>query len=325
MKERAKEFRKRVNLSTSLKEISKIVLKNYSLGDFVSNRVVYLGYCDFSYKLVTTKGEFLVKIINKETPTSRCQSIVDRYFHPSLNSDVNCPKVYTMNNGKNLLTFELKNVEFRIFVMQFLKGENIYSSGHKILDEDLKKISRQIAYINKTDFKPTFIYDEWAIENFDKEFAKLKRKLDKNISEKISMWKKEFDKVDFEKLPKCFNHGDVVDMNIMTYDKKIYVVDFSSANFQSRISDISTSIADLCFVKNNLQQTEKNIKLFVRAYCQILPLGDYEKSQIITFAAISTIIGYLNTLRHSGDYNTKLREKYLENLKQLDQIKNLEF
>ena len=58
-----KEFKKRINLSVPLKYVSNLVLSQYSLGEFVSNRTIYLGYGDFSFALTTTTGKYLVKII----------------------------------------------------------------------------------------------------------------------------------------------------------------------------------------------------------------------------------------------------------------------
>ncbi len=318
-----KEFKKRINLNVPLKYVSNLVLSQYSLGEFVSNRTIYLGYGDFSFALTTTTGKYLVKIINKETPTTLCQSIVDRYFKPSQNKNIHCPKVYTTKQNKNMMVFKIKDVEYRLFVMEYLKGNDLYSMHYELSASDLQKIAEQLAHINQVKFKPEFIYDDWAIESFNKEFKKNNKKIDENISKQIKFWKNKFDAVDFEKLPKSFIHGDVVDMNIMYNNKEFYIVDFSSANYQSRLSDVATSIADLCFVKGNLNATKTNIKLFVDAYNSVQPLNAYEKENLLTFVAIGNIIGYLNTLKFSGKYNTMVKHRYMENLNQLDKLKTL--
>ena len=165
-----KEYRKRVDLKIPLKQLSTIILKNYDIGNFVSNRVLYLGYGDFNYILVTTYGKYLVKIINKETPSSKCQSVVDRFLCPSLDKRIFCPKVFYTKNGKSLLVVNIHNTNYRLFVMEYLDGFDLYTLNYKLLSNDLEKIAKQIAYINQIKTNVDYIYDPWAIESFERIF-----------------------------------------------------------------------------------------------------------------------------------------------------------
>ena len=208
--------------------------------------------------------------------------------------------------------------------MQYIEGKDIYTLKYKLNPDDFEQIAMQIAYINQINYKPQFIYDSWAIESFNKEFKKFNHsKIAPNILLKIKKWQKLFDGVKLNSLPQSFIHGDVVDMNIVKSGKKLYIVDFSSANYQTRISDIATSIADLCFVAGDIKQTQSNMASFVRAYQKVQPLESYEKQTLIIFVAMASIIGYLNCLKNRGEYNKQLKQKYIDNLILLESIKTL--
>lgn len=58
-----KEFAKRIDLNTSLDNISKQICNEYNLGQYISDTLIEVGYEDFNYILETTIRKVLRKNI----------------------------------------------------------------------------------------------------------------------------------------------------------------------------------------------------------------------------------------------------------------------
>ena len=308
-----KQFSTRINLDVNLNIISKLVCKQYNLGTFISNNVLYFGYGDFNYRLKTDRGVYVVKIINKEYTDDKCNDIIARYIAPC-GHNVNCPKIYTMENGNPLLIVKPKNTRYRLFVMQYLPYKNLYKLNYKMSSHDFELIGEQLALINKIDFKPNFIYDSWAIESLPQEYKSFdKNKLPSTkIKNIISDIVNQLSGIDYSKLPKAFIHGDVVDMNILKSNNDFYIVDFSSANYQVRICDLATTIADMCYTLGNV---EDNISALLYGYSKHIKLQKYELATLPLFTRAAAVVGYLNCINaldsNNNEYNTQLLQKYL--------------
>ena len=60
-------------------------------------------------------------------------------------------------------------------MFQYIDGKNFFELQTKANEEEIKELAKQTALINNLNFKPDFIYDSWAIINFENEY-KNKRK-----------------------------------------------------------------------------------------------------------------------------------------------------
>ena len=307
-----KEFTTRINLDVNLNIISKLACKEYSLGTFISNSVLYFGYGDFNYKLHSSKGTYVVKVINKEYTDAQCNDIVCRYV-AAYDYNVNCPKIYKTSNGNSLLVVRPKNTRYRLFVMQYLPYKNLYKLNYSMSLHDFELIGEQLALINKIDYNPTPIYDSWAIQSLTKEYSKFDKSQikDSRIKTIINSVLQQLKQIDYSKLPNAFIHGDVVDMNVLKTHNTFYIVDFSSANYQIRICDLATTIADMCYQKSPYKD---NIDALIKGYSKHIKLQQYELQTLPLFVKCAAIIGYLNCIReqttNGGQYNKQLLQKY---------------
>lgn len=91
------EFKDRINLNTNLSEISKLICKDYELGEYISDTIITVGYEDFNYILETTTGKYCVKIFHKERTDRDCKNYIERIELAS-STDINTPKLYKTNN-----------------------------------------------------------------------------------------------------------------------------------------------------------------------------------------------------------------------------------
>ncbi len=164
------EFTKRIGLNTDLENISAQICAKYGLGDFVSNKIIEIGYEDFNYYLTTTKGRYCVKIFSK----ARSSQDVDNYLariRAVASSEISSPKPLPVDDDI-VLRLDYAGNHYDICVFDFIDGQNYFEMGQKPSPEVIKELARQTALINQLDIKPEFIYDTWAIINFEPEYAK---------------------------------------------------------------------------------------------------------------------------------------------------------
>jgi len=55
-------FKQRIGFNGDLKEISKIICRDFNLGEFLNCKIILIGYEDFNFFLTTTNSKFFVKI-----------------------------------------------------------------------------------------------------------------------------------------------------------------------------------------------------------------------------------------------------------------------
>jgi len=79
---------------------------------------------------------------------------------------------------------------------------------------------------------------------------------------------KKYQNTDFDSLPHCFVHGDIIATNVMrAEDGSIYIIDFGVSNWYPRIQELAVILSDLLFIDNE--------RIFTRNY--VLALEEYQK------------------------------------------------
>lgn len=304
------DFLKRINLTFPLKEISVEVCKRYKLGEVINNRIIYVGYEDFNFVLTTSKGKFVVKVFSNFRNDEECQVLVDKAYIPYKNG-FQTPKIYDIN-GKTLCKFELHNKKFRLCVAEYINGKDFYRLGQDPTLEDLQIIAKQVAKLNKLDLKPPFVYDKWAIVNFDNEYKQNLKLVEPEYQKIIKQIHDKFMKIDLEKLPKGFVHGDIITTNILK-DKngKLYIIDFSVGNYLPRIVDLAVCICDLCLDRDSKENTRIRTDTFINAYEEISKLAPYEKECLNIFIASHQAMTIIETTREKFiEHNNSAENDY---------------
>jgi homoserine kinase type II len=289
-------FEKRIDLNFPLKEISEIVCKKYNLGKFVSNRLIKIGYEDFNYILNTGGGKFVVKIFSNLRTDEECEVLVEKAHVPYLQG-VSTPKIYDAD-GEFLFKFEKNKKKFRLCVTDHIDGKDFYRIGEPLSLDELKFVAVQTAMLNNINFQPPFVYDKWAIVNFEKEYNENISLVEKKYAKKIGEIFEKFKMVDMSKLKKGFVHGDIISTNIMR-DKhgKLFIIDFSVGNFLPRIVDLAVCICDLCLDYQNLKLSKERTDAFVSAYESVSKLSEYERECLNVFIACHQAMTIIETTR----------------------------
>ena len=293
------DFFARIDVNASLNEIAREICSKCNIDNYLSSKIVEIGYEDFNFIIQSKNQKYFVKIFHKERTSQDCNNYMDR-INLSNNIDINTPKAICFNSIK----IEDKDLKFVVF--EYIQGKSFLDLEEMPNETEIKEIIRQMANIHKAELKSDFIYDTWTITNFTKEFEAKGKYLDKQYYEEFKELSNKLQKVDLSKLPHSFVHGDIISSNVIK-DKngKLWIIDFAVSNYLPRIVDLVVTGDNLCLDPNSRENTIKNFKLIVSEYEKYNKLTDYEKQIIPLFYDIGNAMGILqiNALKQGGDYS----------------------
>ncbi len=286
------DFNKRIGLNTDLKNISQQICGIYGLGTFISNELITIGYEDYNYYLTTSSGKYCVKIFSKIRTEEDIKNYLDR-IRAVANSKINSPKPLLVNNDITL-SLDFEQNHYDICVFEYINGKNYFELGKKPNDDVIKELARQTAMINNLDIKPNFIYDTWAIVNFDEEYKQKRECLSDSYKEDFDKLLIELKNIDFEKLPKAFVHGDIISTNVMIDENsKVWIIDFAVSNYLPRIIDLAVIACNMCLDEKSKDKTYSNIALLMSEYNKYNPLTEYELETFGTFYKLANAMHIL--------------------------------
>lgn len=301
------DFNKRIGLNTKLDNISKEICNRYKLGNFVSNDLIPIGYEDYNYILTSSRGKYCVKIFNKERDKEDLNNYLDR-IKVIAESDVKSPKPLKVN-GNIYYCLSYENNDYNICVFQYIDGKNFFELQNKANEEEIKELAKQTALINNLNFKPDFIYDSWAIINFENEYINKRKYLSEKQRICLDEILNELKKIDMNKLPKGFVHGDIISTNVMKdTNNSLWIIDFAVSNYLPRIIDLAIIACNMCLIKDSKEKTINNIALLLSEYNKYNRLTDYELECFGVFYKLANAMHIMCTL-----YITKTEGESEEN------------
>lgn len=131
--------------------------------------------------------------------------------------------------------------------------------------------------IHKIQDKINCIYDNYHLNHFCKAYDLCFSCLNEQWKIIGKELKKQYDKIDFSKMPKTFIHGDFHKGNIMKdRGDNLYAIDFSACGYSYRIIDIVEFINNTLFDYREIELSKKRIEYFLNHY----ELTDYEKDNL---------------------------------------------
>lgn len=297
------DFNKRIGLNTDLKNISLEICKRYDLGDFISNELIEIGYEDYNYYLTTSRGKYCVKIFSKSRTNEDVNNYLER-IRAVANSNIKAPKPLLINGDINL-SLEYQQNNYEICVFEYIDGKNFFQLQENPSIDTIKELAKQTAMINNLDIEPNFIYDSWAIINFEEEYSEKREYVSPEYKEQFDRLLEELRKIDFERLPKAFVHGDIISTNVMVdKDSKIWIIDFAVSNYLPRIIDLAVISCNMCLDKDSKERTYENISLLLSEYNKYNKLSEYELEIFGTFYKIANAMHILQTqyiIKTDGD------------------------
>jgi Ser/Thr protein kinase RdoA (MazF antagonist) len=272
-------LQKRINYQGDLKSFLQKICKNFDLGEYKSYKIIPIGYEDFNLIVTTNKDNFFIKIFSSLRSANKCQRYVD-VINKTLASGVSEPKLYKYN--QNFL-YQIANDY--LIVMEYINGKTFYELQTTPNEEEIKFIVKQATLINKTEFKPSFVFDHWAITSFLQEYREKEKYLSESDNKLIKPYVKLFKSLPIQELPHCLAHGDITKTNVIkNTEGKIYILDFAVTNYYPRILELAVLLCDLFFNPNH---TDDFLKIYN------LALSEYQKHVSLTSSEINLLPNFV--------------------------------
>ncbi|MFA6082019.1 MAG: phosphotransferase [Patescibacteria group bacterium] len=268
------------------------VVQDYHFGKLTRFSKVEIGYEDDNYILETTIGTYFVKIFGLYRDINECRRYVE-IIQKACTADIKTPKMYppSLNiiDGRNLSVFE------------FVDGKTFYELKQKPTKSEAKVILSEAAKINGTNFKPTYVYDEWAIVNAADQYQIVKNYLSTAEKSKIEPLVKIFIEIKSETLPHCFVHGDIITTNVIRNSTGgIYVIDFACANYYPRLLELAVIACNLL--------ADYDHAYILEEYGRHNPLTDREKELFPLFVDLAHAMHIIGAVRERDIYGNASAE-----------------
>lgn len=296
------EFRpeERIEYTGPLKPVLARAAEVYGLGDFQGYTTIPVGYEDFNAHLQTSQGEYFVKIFaSRREPRE-----ITRYemiMQAVVASEVNCPVLHATNDG---LIYRDRESNLGMVAMDFIRGRTFYELQRSPDDTELRQVLEQAVRIQNVPHHPEFLFDSWAITNLAAdsylpvreymsipEFATLERIVD------------ELGAVASDTLPHALVHGDITKSNTLAGDDgKIYILDFSVANWYPCIQELAVIVGNLLNDPSGSETFLELLEKVVMGYVQAG--GQLSKSEAYALPVYARAA-------YAAEFVGALREKYL--------------
>ena len=292
-------FYERIKNVKDLKLISEEICKIYNLGQLINYKHIEVGYEDFNMVIESTRGKYFAKLLNKSRPKEEKERLV-KILEKSIENGVSVPKIYKID-GKGISQIIVNNKILDVILMDYIDGENMLFLDRGFTSDEIKKVAKEMATINKIDYNVEAYYDEWTITNFENEYNKKIGALDNHNKMLVTSVYKEWTKVDFTKLKQTYIHGDIIKSNlILDKNNKVWVIDFSVLNYLPRVIELAVAMFGICLTDNR-EQSIKNINTLLKEYIKYNKIDEYE---IQVLPIIFNLISAMNVLQTAYIKNT---------------------
>lgn len=264
----------------------------YSIGRPTNFSVIETGYEDCNVIIETPESKFVAKIFSK----GRSKEDITRYttiMEKAVEAGVNHPPLMKTGSGDFAYTDSQAN-DISMVLMKFIEGKNFIELGRVPDAEERKMIIEQATKINSIDYHPPYLFDSWAIPNIKAIFEKVKQFVQPDDLKMVERVIAQYSEIPVDTLPHCFVHGDFTKANVLRgYDGKIYILDFSVANWYPRIQELSVIAANLLYDKDTPLTLQERIDLVLNEYSRLNPLTEKEKKYIYPYALTGAAMEFL--------------------------------
>lgn len=276
-------FRKRIDYFGDIKDISIQICEDYGLGEFKSNHLILVGYEDFNFVLEASSGKYFIKIFAKFRNIGDCKRYIE-IMERTIDAKIVTPRLLKSKQG-SFHVAEINKIKLRLCVAEFINGKTLFETKEKLNHEEIKFLAHQISLINRLDIKPKFIFDEWAITNFLREFRKKGKSLSEEDLRLVEPLVRKYKELNIEELPHCFVHGDIIATNVMKDNAgKLWIIDFSVSNYYPRIQELAVLACNIFFDEDDRNKSKENLEI---------ALKEYQKGVILTKKELDALPFYI--------------------------------
>lgn len=278
----------RLNYTGDLTPIVQGACVAYGLGILQNFSVIEVGYEDCNVIIEADEGKFLAKMFAKFRTPEDIQRYVTT-IGKALEAGVRHPALVSTKNGE--ATYKSHDVTMAL--LEFVEGKTFYDLGRAPDSSERTAIIKQAAKIHQINYKPDYLFDPWAIPNIRSMYDRVKQHIS---SEDMSLVKEaisRYEAIPIADLPHAFVHGDMIKTNMLKGDDgKVYVLDFSVANWYPRIQELAVIVSSLLPEEGSLSIVER-CEIAAREYGRFNPLTELEKKSLPAYALAGAAMEFM--------------------------------
>jgi Ser/Thr protein kinase RdoA (MazF antagonist) len=280
----------RLNYTGDLAPVVSDVCQAYDLGEVKEFSVIEVGYEDCNVIIDSDRGKVLAKMFAK----FRTQEDVQRYvttIEKVLEAGVQHPALMRTQQGDAVY----RNHDIEMSLLEFVEGKTFYDLNRIPNDEERQSVIEQAAKINSIDYKPPYLFDSWAIPHIRSMYNRVKRYIEADDLRLVERAMEQYEAAPIKDLPHAFVHGDIIKTNTLKGDDgKIYILDFSVANWYPRVQELAVIIANLLH-DENVPSLDDQCRLVADEYSQFTPLTALERKHLPTCALAAIAMEFMGS------------------------------
>lgn len=282
----------RLNFEGRLDPVVSRLAVAYGVGEPIDFSVIGVGYEDCNVTITTPKDNYVAKIFSKgRTPQdiTRYSTIMEK----AVEVGVNHPPLIKTAGGSVVYTDAQAN-GLSMVLMEFVEGKSFLELNRAPNAEELQKVLEQAAKVNRIDHHPPYLFDSWAIPNIQVMFDKVKQYIRPEDIALIQQAMARYFAIPVNDLPHCFVHGDFTKANVLNGDDgKVYILDFSVANWYPRIQELAVITANLLHDPDNPMSLRDKTKMVGEEYSKLNPLNAEEQLHLYDYALAGVAMEFM--------------------------------
>lgn len=251
----------------------------YHIGTPTNFSVIEVGYEDCNVAITTGRNKFLAKMFAK----TRKPEEVTRYtniMEKVVKAEVNHPELLRTDTGE--IVYRDSGID--LVLMRFIDGKTFFELNRAPNNDELKAVIEQAAKVNRINYKPPYLFDSWAIPNIKTMFDRVKQFIEPDDLKLVEQVMDQYGQIPVDQLPHCFVHGDFTKANTLKgNDGKIYILDFSVANWYPRIQELAVIAANLLHDDNEPTTLKDRCKLVAKEYSKHTPITEQERQYLYPY------------------------------------------
>ena len=282
----------RLNYSGELGLVINRLAGAFEIGNQTNFSVIGVGYEDCNVVIETPSGKYVAKIFSKD----RNQEAITRYstiMEKAVEAGVNHPPLIKTASGEVIYSDTEAN-GISMVLMKSVDGQTFLELDRAPDEAEQKAVIEQAVKVNDIDYRPPYLFDSWAIPNIKTMFERTKQFIQPEDIKLIEKAMAQFSEIPVENLPHCFVHGDFTKANVMKgKDGKVYILDFSVANWYPRIQELAVIAANLLHEENGSKSLRDRTERVLEIYDKLSPLTPEEKRYLYAYALAGVAMEFI--------------------------------
>lgn len=301
----------RPDIKGSLDDFLQHVSSVFQLGTIKKILRFPLGYQELNIKLETSQGVYVVKTFSKEKPLSRIKENIQGYLEFS-KLGVPMPRLRVTKNHESVLITKGKHQEVYSCVMEYFEGKSFLNLP--VTKRDVMKITRFMASMHQSKFKPTHYYDTLGIVNVRHIYDQQAHVLPVQEKNEIKRTLEEFQQINLAKFRQSVIHGTLERENVLKDAQGAYcILDLGCMDYNASIVDMATFLANFT-IDMDEKATVQMIRDVVAEYQRLQALTADERLALPLLMKTQyaiLVIGMMHALKTEQD-DSKQTKHWLE-------------